>query len=332
MCYICNPFENKMKADMKTFRSIVPLAIPELRVSHHDKMMTLGSCFSENIGEKLIYHGFDSVSNPLGVLFNPASICKTLNRLIDSQFLSENDFFQHGSLWNSFSCSSVMSNIKLNESLINANKQIESASTHLQQTKVLMITWGTSWIYEHKKSGEVVANCHKLPSSEFVRRRLSVDEIVSDYLQLFERLGKLSSINIILTISPIRHWKDGAHENTLSKAILHLAADELEKRYKNVFYFPAYELMIDELRDYRFYADDFFHPSALAVDYIWERFGDVCFNTETKELANKIAEYRKMKEHRPLHGNTTEYQEFMKKTEEKRNVLLFYFPFLKGRI
>lgn len=317
---------------MKTFRSIVPLENPGWVMTHQDKIMMIGSCFSANIGQKLIYHGFDAVCNPFGVLFNPASISQTIRRLIDLQMFSENDFFWDGSLWNSFSCSSHMSGTNLDSVLSVANNRIDTASAHLHNADILMITWGTCWVYELNRSGEIVANCHKLPRSEFSRKRLNVDEIVAEYTILISCISSIKPMKIILTVSPIRHWKDGARENTLSKAILHLAAEALQNLHNNLFYFPAYEILIDELRDYRFYADDLFHPSNLAIEYIWERFASVCYNSETWEITSKIAEYKKMKEHRPLHGDTSAYETFKNKTILVKDQILKKYPFLAGRL
>jgi len=207
------------------------------------------------------------------------------------------------------------------------NERIANASGLLQTAGVLLLTFGTSWIYEHKETKELVANCHKLPGAQFIRRRLTVDEIVNEYAQVLPGLPK--ALKVIFTVSPVRHWKDGAHENTLSKSVLHLAIDELQRVFPSTGYFPAYELVIDELRDYRFFNDDMVHPSDLAVDYVWQQFINYGFTTDTRTIIREVEHFRRMEQHRSLHPDSDENQAFIRKTELQKEVLLKRYPYLK---
>ncbi len=190
------------------------------------------------------------------------------------------------------------------------NERYHAATKYLSQSDVLLITFGSSWIYEHR--GTVVANCHKVAETEFLRLRLSVEEIVKMYAELITQLTiKNPKLRVILSVSPIRYMRHGANENQTSKAILLLAVEQLTAQFENVTYFPAYEIVLDELRDYRFFADDMIHPSQVAIAYIWERFVDMFFDQETQELLPEIKKINKLIDHKPLHTDSTEHQNFI---------------------
>lgn len=294
---------------------------------YHDKWMSLGSCFSDTIGTRLQQAGFSVCRNPFGVLFNPFSISSALKRLINNRSVTADELFQYGSLWNHFQFSNLYSGINLQHTISEMNNRITAAAEFLTNTSVLMITFGTSWIYEDKLSGTVVANCHKLPGNRFIRRRLTIAEIVNDFSELMHTLP--GNQCVIFTVSPVRHWKDGAHENTLSKATLHLAIDELTRQFSNAVYFPAYELVIDEFRDYRFYKEDMVHPTDVAVSLVWSRFTEFCFTTDTIEIAKKAEQYHRMDAHTSIHPETPEHQEFLVAKENYRNQLISQYPFLQ---
>ncbi len=244
------------------FRTIVNIEPSASQIHYQDGIMTLGSCFSENIGRKLQNAYFDVDINPFGVLFNPVSVAKSIQLILDNKRFTKDDLFHQGSLYYSFAHSSLFSGNNSEEVLARINQRMEMAVGNFQKARFLLITLGTAWVYEVE--GEVVSNCHKLPSVTFQRRRLTVNEIVKDYEELIERLKtQFPELQLVFTVSPIRHWKDGAHENNLSKSILHLAVDELQQLFSYVSYFPAYEIQLDELRDYRFFSSDMFHPSVI---------------------------------------------------------------------
>lgn len=315
------------------FRTEVKIESSHLKIGYEDAILSLGSCFSENIGNKLSEAYFRADINPFGVLFNPVSIKNSLNTLLNEKLLSENDLFQHGSLWKTFSHSSQFAGTAKDIVLKNINDRLKLSAQKLKRTKVLFITFGSAWIYEHAKTSEVVANCHKLPSTEFIRKRLCVDEIVSDYIALFHKIKtQLTDIHIIMTVSPIRHWKDGPHENNISKSILLLSIEKLQKLFPFVSYFPAYEIQMDELRDYRFYASDMCHPSPEAVEYIWKRFCETHFTHKTNQLRIKLENLNHQLNHKPLFPDTIEHSYFLYQIEKQKSELKKEFSFLEDRI
>ena len=315
------------------FQTKIDIPVPEIRISYEDYIMTLGSCFAENIGNKLKDVYFETDINPFGVLYNPVSIRNSIELLLHKMIFTNEDIFEYNSLWQSFSHSNSFTDISAGECLNKINSRQNSSIDFLQKTQILLITFGTAWVFEEKKSGRVVSNCHKLPAGNFVRRRLTVDEIVTDYNELITRLQSVySRINIIFSVSPIRHWKDGAHENNISKSILIMAIDELQKQHDKVYYFPAYEIQMDELRDYRFYAPDMLHPSEVAVDYIWSRFSETYFTDRTMQLKKRIEQLVADCAHRPFQPDSIEFKKFLLNTEKRKAEILRDFPFLSNRI
>lgn len=315
------------------FRTEVKIESSHLKIGYEDAILSLGSCFSENIGNKLSEAYFRADINPFGILFNPVSIKNSLNTLLNEKLLTENDLFQQGSLWKTFSHSSLFAGITKDNVLININERLKLSAEKLKKTRIILITFGTSWVYEYAKTSEVVANCHKLPANEFIRKRLCVDDIVSDYIALFHKLKTLySDIQVIMTVSPIRHWKDGAHENNISKSVLLLSIEKLQKLFPFVSYFPAYEIQMDELRDYRFYASDMCHPSPEAVDYIWKRFSETYFTHKTNHLRLKLENLNQQLNHQPLFPDTIEHSYFLYQIEKQKSELKKEYPFLEERL
>jgi hypothetical protein len=236
-------------------------------------------------------------------------------------------------LWSSFSHSGLYSGATQAECLEKINHSTAEASAFLKETHYLLITLGTAWVFEEVQSGSVVANCHKLPAVNFNRRRLSVEEIVEAFAELLLTLkGRNQQLEVIFTVSPIRHWKDGAHENNVSKAVLHLAIEQLREVLPFVHYFPAYEIQMDELRDYRFYASDMLHPSPTAIDYIWQRFSETYFDKDTLLLKKELEQLRADLNHRPLHPESAEYQTFVQNREKRKAALIEKYPELKKRL
>ena len=315
------------------FQTKVDIPHTGLNISYENKIMTLGSCFAENIGLKMKNVFFDAEINPFGVLYNPVSIYSSIQLLLDNKQFTDNDLFENKGLWQSFSHSSMFAASSAEQCLENINTRLSTAATFLQSTGFLVITFGTAWVYENKEGGRVVSNCHKLPARMFHRRRLTVQEIVTDYSELIIKLQTLyPTIQLIFSVSPIRHWKDGAHENNISKSTLHLAIEELELKFDNTHYFPAYEIQMDELRDYRFYASDMLHPSDVAVDYIWERFSETYFDEETKRMKKEFEQLQSDLSHRPMFPGSDEYRKFQLHINKRELELKQKYPFLKNRI
>ena len=315
------------------FQTKVDIPVSEVKISYEDKIMALGSCFAQNIGQKMQEVWFDTNINPFGVLYNPVSILKSIELLIENIAFTESHLFENRGLWQSFSHSSLFSDIISEKCLTKINESYIPACNFFEKADFLLITFGTAWVFEEKITGKIVSNCHKLPANHFVRRRLTVKEIVNEYSILIEKLSQLfPKMKLIFSVSPIRHWKDGAHENNLSKSILLLAIDELQLKFPLVQYFPAYEIQMDELRDYRFYAADMLHPSDVAVDYIWKRFSEAYFDDLTQKIKKEMEQLHADLSHRPLQPDSDEFRLFQKNIEKRKGYLLEEYPFLKHRI
>ncbi|WP_346856263.1 GSCFA domain-containing protein [uncultured Draconibacterium sp.] len=277
----------------------------------------MGSCFTENVGKKMAELNHSVDINPFGILYNPMSVALGLEILMNKKVFSKNDLIRHGDLWHSFAHHGRFSALDENETLRNINDRIGLSSDYLKQADFLFITFGTAWIYRYKTSGEVVSNCHKIPAREFNRERLSVNDIVEKYTKLLKDLWKINpNLKILFTVSPIRHWKDGAIENQRSKATLLLAVEQLVQLFANdkCAYFPSYEIVMDELRDYRFYAEDMLHISDVAVNHIWEIFEENLIDAESRKWAKDVQKIRSAVNHKPFNKSSEEYYKFLCKT------------------
>lgn len=295
---------------------ITEINIPEFpfKMDYSKKMMLLGSCFTENIGAKLSDMKFSLDINPFGIQYNPESIAQSLKIILRKRLFTESDLFHDKGLWSSYFHHGRFSGTERNKVLSEINERIINAHEFLKNTDFLVITFGTAWVYELKKTGLIVSNCHKVNASEFKRFRLGVYEITETYKSIIEDILEINpEIKIIFTVSPIRHLKDGAIENQLSKATLLLAIDKLKISFRDNIcnYFPAYEIMMDELRDYRFYASDMIHIGDTAVDYIFKRFSDSFISKESLKMSEKILRIKKMMNHRPINKHSGEYETFI---------------------
>ncbi len=297
---------------METFRSTFTPEKPDFGLSHADRLLLLGSCFTENIGQRLLDMKFQAMVNPFGIVYNPVSMARSLDRLLAAgrPFQAE-DLVQHAGLWHSWMHHGSWSGTDRDATLDRLNTAYHAAAAFLKNTNRLLLTLGTAEVFVLRETAEVVANCHKAPAALFVERRLGVDETVSALeISLQKLTAQVPDMQVILTVSPIRHLRNGPVANQRSKAVLVLACAELCARLPNVVYFPAYELLLDDLRDYRFYQPDLTHPSELAERYIWEVFGDVFFTAKTKALLARIERIRAAVQHRPFRQQSAEHQEF----------------------
>ncbi len=309
------------------------IRIPEFpdKLDYSKRTMFLGSCFSNNIGQKLLDLKFRVDMNPFGILYNPESIANSLKILLDKRVFTENDLFQDQGVWNSFYHHSQFSDIDPKEVLRKINDRLSLSYEFLKKASFLIITFGTAGVYQLKKTGQIVSNCHKIPATGFKRFRLDVNEITNTYNKLLVQLREFNpDLKIIFTVSPIRHWKDGAVENQLSKATLLLAIDTLIKEDRNRFcsYFPSYELVMDELRDYRFYAEDMLHISQVAVDYIFDRFCKAAVSAESMEVSVSVAKIIRSLQHRPFNPKSVEYEKFIQANLSEIAKMETKFPFL----
>ena len=286
----------KLQTPVETGRS-------KVGVSLNDKIVILGSCFADNMGQKMVDLGFDVCLNPFGTLYNPVFVCNSVARLTSGIPFSKDECVQMGAgagLVCSFSHHTSFARRTEDEFLQVANASLKEASLRWKAASKVIITLGTAWIYEYLRSGETVSNCLKIDAKEFSRRRLSVRETAT---LLMNMIARHPEKEFMFTVSPIRHFKDGAHGNQISKSTLLLALDEVLAKFpERCEYFPAYEIVLDELRDYRFYAADMIHPSDQAVDYLWSRF--VRFAMPESELPALDARRRELlrAQHRPIHG------------------------------
>jgi lysophospholipase L1-like esterase len=315
------------------FRTTLSTPKSSVDLSYETPLMMLGSCFTENIGAKLNALHLPVLTNPFGIVYNPVSMSKNINYLMTTDMFSEKDVFQQGDIWHSWQHHSRFSSPEKVEILRGINDELSRARNHFSKTKILILTLGTANVFIEKKSNQVVNNCHKVSPQYFDKKRLSVSDVVSNFETVFENiLSQNADCQIVMTVSPIRHLRDGLIENNRSKAVLLLACAELSDLFPNVHYFPAYELVIDDLRDYRFYTPDMMHPTDQAIDYIWQYFTDTFFSEKTKTITDDVQKINLMKQHRPLHPNTEGYQQFVNNLQQKVENLKKKYPFLENHL
>lgn len=291
------------------FRSTIQIPKAKQTIAHLDSVLCMGSCFASNIAKKLVENGFDAC-NPFGALYNPLSIANGIGYAVQGATIEQDELFLQDEKWHHIDFHSDFSHSDKETALQQINQAIVTAHEAWNRSRVLILTLGTAWCYTWKKTGKVAGNCHRLPSDHFIRHRLSLAEIVD---ALHTICNQAQDKQIILTVSPIRHLKDGAHQNNLSKALLLLACEQIEKQLDNVSYFPSYEIMMDELRDYRFYADDMMHPSPLAVQYIWQRFADTYFDATTIQACQQYEKIDQMSQHKPNDTQSKAYKQLQEK-------------------
>lgn len=296
------------------FRTELSLPISDWKISHKSQLLSVGSCFAENIGARLSGAKFPLVLNPFGIVYNPISVASVLNHLVDNHQITKEDIFFHKERWHSFLHHSEFSHSDENMCLEKINTAIKTGHEQFRQADVLLITLGTAHVFFHKKLKRVVNNCHQLSANDFERRLLFVNGITQPLAVTFKLMKMLRpDIRIILTISPVRHIRDGLTESKLSKSILRVAVDELCEAFNFVEYFPSYEIMLDDLRDYRFYAPDMVHPNEVAIDYIWKKFSDTYFNEKTRQVIQQIQKLRQAMQHRPFNPDSEAHKAFLAK-------------------
>ena len=298
---------------MKFRTEITPHPLRE-SIAYSSRIFAMGSCFAENISERLQRAKFRVVSNPTGIMFNPASIAASLERFAEGRPYAAEEFTHADGRWFSFDAHTSLSGKTAEEALAKMNCAVQAGHEALERADWVILTFGTSWIYELNATGRVVANCHKRPQSHFTRRRLSADEIVGMYDSLMT--GLLREKNVIFTVSPVRHVGDGLEGNSVSKAVLRVAVDEIVGRHDNAFYFPSYEIVNDDLRDYRFYDRDLVHPNSQAIDYIWEIFSATALSDGARELLPRVERIVAAAAHRPFNPDSEEYTAFCRKMSE----------------
>jgi len=309
------------------FHTTVTIKKSDTSISVNSGVLFMGSCFAENIGNIMAENRFPVLINPHGVLYNPFSIATSLKQILANSPINENELFFLNDLWHSFMHHGRFSQPDAAETVRLINEATNRAHQFIQKCRFIVITLGTAMVYEHKETGRIVANCHKFPSQTFNRYRLNIEEITTELKESIISLRWLNpKIHVILSVSPIRHLKDGAHGNQLSKSTLLLAVDRLTDLFENISYFPAYEIMMDELRDYRFYDAGMTHPSDTAIKYIWKRFSETYLTNDARSFALEAGKIAKARHHRPSNTNTPAYRDFLFKALEATNSLSQRYP------
>lgn len=308
-----------------SFRTEIQKQKTEYCITHKTPLMLIGSCFAENIGEKLIEYKFITDINPFGILFNPASIIQGLNILTDTFLFKENDLHFYNEEWISFFHHGKFSHSDKQTCLDTINNRLIYSRDFLAKTDFLILTFGSTTIYKYK--GNVVANCHKFPQKEFQQSTLDFKDILPPLVKSIEKIKSINQdIRIIFTVSPVRYIKNNMIENTLSKAQLIVAVHELTKAIKNSYYFPAFEIMMDDLRDYRFYNNDMIHPSQVAIDYIWEIFSETFFDKSTLKMNEAIKDILLAVNHRIKNHSSEESRKFKEMQVKKIKQIQTLYP------
>lgn len=315
------------------FRTQIPISKCDLPIDYKSQIMSLGSCFAENIGKKFEYFKFQNKVNPFGIIFNPVSIEKLIERAIKNIEFTEKDIFFHNEHWHCYEVHSELSHENKEVFLENLNTILHATNNHITQSTHFIITYGTSWVYRNSNSNEIVANCHKVPQNQFIKEILSVERIQKSIKNTIEFIRKTNpNCRFIFTVSPVRHIKDGFVENTVSKSNLLTAIyQQLQTEHCSLHteYFPSYEVMMDELRDYRFYSEDMLHPNQVAIDYIWERFSQTHISDVSFPIMEEVDSIQKGLSHRPFKPDSDSHQKFLKNLNLNISQLQKKLPFIK---
>ena len=304
------------------FSTKVPIQKYQNPIDYNSIIMSIGSCFAENMAEKFDYFKFENSTNPFGIIFNPVSIEKLINRIVNKIEFTQNDLIFHNDLWHCYEVHSELSNPNKTDLLKKLNNLIEEIHSKISITTHFIITYGTSWVYRNSSSNQIVANCHKVAQKEFSKELLSIETIANSIENTSNLIHKINpNCNFIFTVSPVRHIKDGFVENTLSKSHLISALQSSIFHLPTLNYFPSYEIMMDELRDYRFYADDMLHPNQTAIDYIWIQFFENYISESEFSTMNQVCEIQRALKHRAFNPNTESHQKFLENLNHKIKLL-----------
>ena len=305
------------------FRTQIPVSKSNNPISYDSEIVSLGSCFAVNMGEKFNYFKFQNTINPFGILFHPVALKKFIDYSLSAKEFTEADIFYHNERWHCFDAHSDLSSTDKEELLTNLNNATKNTLSKLKIASHLIITLGTAWVYRYNQKNELVANCHKVPQKEFTKELLDINSIKEALSGIINSVKSINpSVNIIFTVSPVRHIKDGFSENQWSKSNLISAVHEVITEVKeNLSYFPSYEIMMDELRDYRFYAEDMIHPNQVAIDYIWERFAESNITPEAFVTMKEVDTVQKGMQHRSFNPESEQHKNFIFKLEQKAKSL-----------
>lgn len=299
------------------FRTEINIQKEKNTINYDSKIVLFGSCFTENIEKNLNYFKFQNTTNSHGILFNPKSIERAIHDCVIKKEYTQNNLHYFDGVWMSFNHHTKFSSVYLAKILEQINNNITKTHKVLVNASHILVTLGTSWVYRYKETDNLVANCHKIPQRNFKKEIISIDENTAILKQIISDIQQINSkASIIFTVSPVRHIKDGFVENTQSKARLHTAIHNVIDN-RSTYYFPSFEIMMDDLRDYRFYKNDLLHPNKTAMEYIWEKFKDAWVSTDSYSLMKEINSIQKSLLHRPFRENSEKHQIFLKKLNKK---------------
>ncbi len=315
------------------FRTQIGLSRSTFPISYQSKIVSLGSCFAENMAAKFDYYRFQNICNPFGIVYHPLAIQKIIDFSVSGKVFSHSDIFFHNERWHCFDIHSDLSDNNPENLLSKLNGIVKEFQTIFLEATHIIITYGTAWVYRNIESDAIVANCHKVPQKHFRKELLSVKSIEKS---IAETIGLIKSINkkaeIIFTISPVRHIKDGFVENQWSKSNLFSGLHEIVKKSEPALaadYFPSYEILMDELRDYRFYTADMLHPNQMAIDYIWERFVESTVSETALPIMEEVESVQKGLLHRPFNPESESHEKFQNKLKAKINALVTRYPYME---
>jgi hypothetical protein len=310
----------------------IPIHIKKLDppITYRDKILLIGSCFTEHIGDHLADHKFKVLQNPNGILFDPLSVCRSLHSYIQNKRYIADDLFELNEAWHSWEHHSRFSGMNKNEVVEKINASQNTAHDFLKQADWLIITLGSSFVYKLNANTRAVANCHKAPAQDFEKHMLSVNETVDALQKVLDELKRFNpKLKTIFTISPVRHIRDGVVENNRSKARLIESVHQLVEKNDQLYYFPAYEIVIDVLRDHRFYDIDLVHPNYAATSYVLEQFAEYCLNDEAKQLKEELHKILVARNHKPFNPTSSQHKQFLKTFYEKTKLLQEKYSFLE---
>lgn len=317
------------------FRTQIPIPNHLNSIDYNSKIVSLGSCFAENMEDKFGYFKFQSATNPFGIIFNPVSIEKIIDRVVKENLFTEEDIFFHNERWHCFEVHSDLSCASQEELLVNLNQILRETKKQLVGATHVIITYGTSWVYRNIEKNAIVANCHKVPQKQFTKELLTVATIQGSIENTTHLIRSINpNCNFIFTISPVRHLKDGFVENQVSKAhlitsVYHVLMESESCHLPPAIYFPSYEIMMDELRGYRFYAEDMIHPSQMAIDYIWKRFKETAISETAFATMDAVESIQKGLQHRPFNPNSESHKKFEYNLQAKIATLVAQYSFMK---
>lgn len=314
---------------MSEFRTIVNAPNAKTKISYSSPVMFIGSCFTENIGNKAAALKINCDINPFGIVYNPVSVKNCFDFITGQRNFDESCFYFHNEQWHSHFHHSRFSHSDKDLFIEGISTRINQSTEVIKSSSHIFITLGTAWVFRHKESGQIVSNCHKLPANSFDRLLIKHDDICNNVQQVINQIRELNqSAEVCFTVSPIRHWKDGAVENTHSKSLLFVAIHELVMKNSNCFYFPSYEIVMDDLRDYRFYEDDMLHVNESGINYIWEKFSDCYFDKSTLALQKEIKKIITAREHRLMGDGREQIKSFAEATLKTINLVKVKLPML----